>query len=176
MTKQPATSLTFFTSHAQLTFDLSKVCTEVNAAELFLQWFEQSSKSLANFTLLPFDPETGQQITTPSQIATNDVDFFSKYYFNHRLVYLGHLSRIKDPCFCWLNDYKVFLNYTKFKTDTLGVCSFLVGAHPGHLHCDEVEEELRDHLHLDSSPLKFHLSSRSISGPIQEGEPSWFSF
>jgi hypothetical protein len=51
-------------------------------------------------------------------------------------------------------------------------CGFLVGAHPGHLRRDEAEEELRMSLDADPERFPFQLSSRSISVPIKEGDPS----
>jgi hypothetical protein len=68
----------------------------------------------------------------------------------------------------------VFLQYTKFQMDTLVVCGFLVGAHPGHLRRDEAEEELHGSRGLDFVDLKFQLSSRSISVPIKEGNAGRF--
>lgn len=67
------------------------------------------------------------------------------------------------------------LNQTTFKTDTLVACGFLVGAHPGHLHCDEAERELRTSLQLENNfPLQ--LSARTTTILIVLGKPEKFSF
>ena len=75
-----------------------------------------------------------------------------------------------------MRESKVFLNYTKFKTETLVPIGFLVGAHPGHLRRDEAEEELRGSLGLSEGELPFQLTSRTISVPIQEGGTQRYSF
>jgi hypothetical protein len=182
--------LTFFTYRAQLTFGLSKACKEINVAALFLQWFEKSAASLANFSLLPYDKEGGHQITSKDQIE-QDPEFYKQYYHNHRVLQHGNLTGMvqfqtslpwialksaKSVYFTWLKECRVYLNQTKFKTDTLVACGFLVGAHPGFLRRDEAEEELRVSLDLEKEPLPFQLSSRSISVPIKEGDPGRFSF
>jgi hypothetical protein len=157
---------------------------------LFLQWFEKSVNLLANFSILPYKEEKGHQITSTTQIP-DDADFFAKYYHNHWVLQHGNLTGMihfqtrtpwislksfKSPYFTWLKNCKVYLNQTKFKTDTLVACGFLVGAHPGHLRRDEVEEELKVSLGMDQGPLPFQLSSRSISVPIKDGDPSRYSF
>jgi hypothetical protein len=78
--------------------------------------------------------------------------------------------------FSWLRNHKVYLNLTKFKTDTLVPCGFLVGAHPGFLRRNEAKEELRGSLSIDPEELPFQLSARTISVPLKEGEPGRFSF
>jgi archaellum component FlaC len=78
--------------------------------------------------------------------------------------------------FSWLKECRVYINQTKFKTDTLVACGFLVGAHPGHLRRDEAEEEFRASLEIDSESLPFQLSSRSISVPMKEGDKSRYGF
>jgi hypothetical protein len=60
--------MTFFTNRAQLTFGLSQSCKEVNVAALFTQWFEKSHSLIANFSLLPYEEEKGQQLTSLDQI------------------------------------------------------------------------------------------------------------
>jgi hypothetical protein len=86
------------------------------------------------------------------------------------------IKSFKNPYFTWLKKNRVYLNYTKFKTETLVACGFLVGTHPGHLRREEAEEELRGSLGLDKGEIDFQLSSRSISVPIKEGDTSCYSF
>jgi hypothetical protein len=183
-------NLTFYTYRAQLTFGLSKACKEVNIAELFLQWLDKSSSLLSNFGILPFDAKKGQQTTDRSQVALDDVEFFGTHYYNHRVLQQRNLTgmvhfqtsspwrsikHIKSPYFTWMKACKVFLNYTKFETYTLVACGFMVGAHPGHLCCQEAEEKLRGSLALDDDELEFQLSSRSISVPISDGDSGRYS-
>jgi hypothetical protein len=191
ITNNPSKSmLTFFTYRAQLTFGLSKACKEINVAALFLQWFEKSAVSLANFSLLPYEGEGGHQITSKDQFE-QDPEFYKQYYHNHRVLQHGNLTGMvqfqtslpwialksaKSAYFTWLKECRVYLNKTKFKTDTLVACGFLVGAHPGFLQRDEAEEELRVSLDLENDSLPFQLSSRSISVAIKEGDPGRFSF
>jgi hypothetical protein len=86
------------------------------------------------------------------------------------------IKSFKHPYFAWLCTNRVYLNYTKFKTDTLVACGFLVGAHPGYLCREEAEEEIRGSLGLDEGELQFQLSSRSVSVPIKDGQPSRYNF
>jgi hypothetical protein len=182
--------MTFYTYRAQLTFGLSRTCSKVNVAALFLQWYEKSHSLLSNFSLLPYDEDQGQQITSPDQIM-HDSDFFSKYFYNHRVLQTGNLTGMvhfqtnipwislksyRSKYFAWLKECRVYLNHMKFKTDTLVACGFLVGSHPGHLWWDEAEEELRESLEIDSDQLPFQLSSCSISVPIKEGSTNRYSF
>jgi hypothetical protein len=190
-TKDPSKStLTFFTYRAQLTFGLSTSCREVNAAALFTDWLEKSVALLANFSLLPYEGEGGHQITSVNQIEQDPI-FFNQYYHYHRVLQHGNLTgmvqfqtsvprialkSIKSTYFTWLKESRVYLNQTKFKTDTLVACGFLVGAHPGHMRRDEAEDELKVSLDMESTNIPFQLSSRSISVPIREGDPSRYSF
>jgi hypothetical protein len=176
-TTNPAASLTLFTYRVQLTFGLA-VCKEVNIANLFTQWFESTQRFLHHFALLPYESEKGPTITLLSQLTSADEAVFHKYYSNHRILQHGKLTGMvqfqtsspwrvikgyKSPYFSWLKYHRVFITYTKFKTDTLVVCGFLLGAHPGHLRHDEAKEEFRGSLSMDSDDLPFQLSSRTIS-------------
>jgi hypothetical protein len=161
-------SVTMFTCRAQLTFGISK-SKEVNVADFFLNWFQESLTALPNFTLLPFHTESdGQPAPTPSEILPNDIKFFETYYANHRVLNHGNLTGMvqiktsvsksniksfKNPYFAWLWLHRVYLNYTKFKTDTLVACGFLVGAHHGYLRREEAEEEIRGSLSLEKDEL-----------------------
>jgi hypothetical protein len=69
---------------------------------------------------------------------------------------------MKDPYFQWMHKTKVYLNLVKFKSATLVVCGFLVGAHPGHLRREDAEKELQLRLRLEGD-FPFQLSSRTIS-------------
>ncbi len=191
VTTAPSKSiLNFHTYRAQLTFGLSSGCKEVNVAALFLQWLEKSTALLANFSLLPYDGEGGQQIISTDQVE-HDPAFYDQYYFNHRVLQHGNLTGMiqfqtsvpwislkspKSPYFNWLKECRVYMNRTAFKTDTLVACGFLVGAHPGFLRRDEAEEELKVSLDIEPDTLPFQLSSWSISVPIKDGDRSRFSF
>jgi hypothetical protein len=78
--------------------------------------------------------------------------------------------------FSWLKACRVYLNHSKFKADTLVSCGFLVGAQPSHFRRDGAEEELRASLGITPDSLPFQLSSRSISVPMKEGDPSQYCF
>jgi hypothetical protein len=78
---------------------------------------------------------------------------------------------MKDPYFQWLHQTKVYLNLTKFKSATLIVCGFLVGAHPGHLRREDAEEELCKRLNLQEN-FPFQLTARTISVPKDSGKMS----
>jgi hypothetical protein len=169
-TRNPQKSLTFYTYRAQLTFGLP-ISQEVNVAALFTKWVEKSCASLNAFSLLPFDSEQGQQVTSPVQIPGDDASFYSQYYYKHRILQHGnptgmihfqtatpwtYIKSFKNHYFAWLRENKVFINYTKFKTDTSVPCGFLVGAHPGFLRCTEAEEELLGSLGLDEGQIHFN--------------------
>jgi len=81
------------------------------------------------------------------------------------------VKRMQDPYFQWLHQSKVYPNLTKFKSMTLVICGFFVGAHPGHFRREDVEKELRQRLQiLDDFP--FQLSSRTISVPKDASQKS----
>jgi len=87
---------------------------------------------------------------------------------------------IKNPdldFFKWLKLNQVFLNRTKFKTDTLFPSGFLLGAHPGSFHHDDAEADLTPNVSPLDDPIDFQLSSRSVSvaSSPQKGAPR-FSF
>jgi hypothetical protein len=139
---------------------------------------------LPNFSLLPFETSSGQQITSPEQITERGQEFYTQYYYNHRVLAHGNLTGMvqfqtstpwssikgfRSKYFAWMRENKVFLNYTKFKMETLVPTDFLVGAHPGHLHCDEAEVELRCSLGLSEGELSFQITSHTITVPTQEG-------
>jgi hypothetical protein len=78
---------------------------------------------------------------------------------------------MKEPYFQWLHQSKVYLNLAKFKSDTLVVCGFLLGAHPGHLRHDDAEKEFAICLELPTD-FPFQLSSRTISVPTDNNKDS----
>jgi len=78
--------------------------------------------------------------------------------------------------FKWLKVNQVFLNHTKFKTDTLVPCGFLLGAHPGFFRRDEAEIDLAHNISPSDSPLDFQLSSRSVSVATSPSTTDRFSF
>jgi len=167
------------------------VYDEVNVANLFMELFTATQSFLQDFSLLSYDSEKGQPLTSISQLTATDETVFQQYYHNHRVLQHGNLTGMilfqsssswksikvfKSTYFLWLKSHCVFLNYTKFKTDTLVVCGFLLSTHLGHLRRDEAEVELRGSLGLDLEEFPFQLSSRTISVPIKEGESGCFSF
>jgi len=147
---------TTFTFRAQLTWGLERG-PEVNLPEKFREWVAATSKYVPNFALLPFEDVKGQVISTQEQVPYDNPTFYKEYYYNHRVLQHGNLTgmvqfqcsvswqkikRMKEPYFQWLHRSKVYLNLTKFKSDTLVVCGFLLGAHPGHLRREDAEKEL----------------------------------
>jgi len=151
------TEQTFFTFWAQLIFGLN-TGRMVAVPALFRDWVKNTSKHVPNFGLLPFNDKKGQVIATPEQVPDENSSFYKEYYHNHRVLRSGNLTgmvhfrcsvswtkikRMQDDCFQWLHWNKVYLNMAKFKCDTLVVCGFLVGAHPGHLRREDAEQEYR---------------------------------
>jgi hypothetical protein len=180
----------FHTYSAQLTFGLDK-SAEVNVATLFSRWVFSACQSIPHFSLLPYTDEKGVRISSTEQIPKDNKEFFDQYFHNHRVLAHGNLTgmitfqcsvtwaSLKDPnsgFFKWLHFNKVYLNQTKFKTDTLVPCGFLLGAHPGFLHWDEAEQELRNSLNLNCEELPFQLSAHTVSVPVQDGKPEQYSF
>jgi hypothetical protein len=178
-----------FTFWAQLTLG-HKPKDEFNVTKLISRFVFSASDSLPQFSLLPFEDDKGQQVSSIDQLLDNNPEFYSIYYHNHRILQTGNLtgmiqfqcsstwSELKSPSssfFRWLKLNKVYLNYTKFKTSTLVPCGFLHGAHPGYLHLDEAEDEIRKYLNI-TNELEFQLSLRTISVPIMEGNPEKFAF
>jgi hypothetical protein len=83
---------------------------------------------------------------------------------------------MKDKYFQWLYQNKVYLNLTKFKSSSLVVCGFLVGAHPGHLRREDAEVEFCERLGL-APDYPFQLNSRTIWVPTQaEKDSGRYSF
>jgi hypothetical protein len=81
-----------FTYRAQLTFGLS-TATEVNVADFFLNWVQQSKTDLPDFVLHPFDTETNNATATePNEIKHDDITFFQTYYANHCILCPGNLT------------------------------------------------------------------------------------
>jgi hypothetical protein len=151
------TEQTIFTFRAQLTFGLNTGRTVAVSAS-FRDWVKNTAKNVPNFGLLPFDDEKGQVIATPEQVPDENYSFYKEYYHNHRILRSGNLTgmvhfrcsiswtkikRMQDDYSQWLHWNKVYLNMAKFKCDTLVVCGFLVGAHPGHLRREDTEQEYR---------------------------------
>jgi len=145
-----------------------------------------TSKYIPDFTLLPFEDEEGQGIISPDQVPDDNPDFFKEYFYNHRVLQHGNLTgmvhftcsvswnkvkRMQDPYFQWLHQNKVYLNMTKFKSATLVICGFFIGAHPGHFRREDAEKELRLRLQI-SDDYPFQLSSRTISVPKDAGKQS----
>jgi hypothetical protein len=183
---------TFFTYRAQLTFGLSPSSDGINVAKYFRRWVFSSSESIDHFSLIPYEDEKGQQVSSLDQVPEDNALFYAMYYHNHRVLAHGNLtgmvafqssipwSKLKSPThpfFNWLRLNKVFLNQVKFKASSLVPCGFLLGAHPGHLRRDEAEEELSFSLGFSNGEeLPFQLSSRSVSVPVKDGSPDRYSF
>jgi hypothetical protein len=189
-TEQTEKTVTTFTFRAQLTWGLP-FGTRVNLPQLFREWIKTTSTLIPEFALLPFDDEKGQAIVSAAQVPDDNASFYQDYYHNHRVLNHGNMTgmvhfrctmswnkikRMKDPYFQWLHKNKIYLNLAKFKSATLVVCGFLVGAHPGHLRREDAEVELRNRLQL-SAEFPFQLSSRTISVPRDSSKnPERFSF
>ncbi len=161
-------------------------------AKYISRWIYSAAESIDNFTLLPYEDEKGQQISSIEQVLEDNPSFYSTYYHNHRVLNHGNLSGMVNfqcstpwaglkspnhPFFNWLRLNKVFLNQTKFKASSLVPCGFLLGAHPGHLRRDEAEDELRISLGYSlEEELPFQLSARAVSVPVQEGKQDRYAF
>jgi hypothetical protein len=65
--------------------------------------------------------------------------------------------------FKWLHVNKVFLNHTKFKTDTLVPCGFLLSALPGFSCHNEAELDFKTNISPENSPVPLQLSLQSVS-------------
>jgi hypothetical protein len=182
---------TFFTYRAQLTFGLKPTTAGVNVPTLFKHWIHSSSETLPDFSLLPYEDENGQQITSQDQAPDDNPEFYMKFFFNHRVLQHGNLtgmvlfqctlpwSQLKksnSTYFNWLRFNNVYLNQTKFKTATLVPCGFLVGAHPGHFRRDEAEAELQSSLNLTGPDMQFQLSARTASVPLKHGSSERYTF
>jgi hypothetical protein len=63
------------------------------------------------------------------------------------------IKKFTGEFFNWIREHKVYLNSTRFKTDTLAPASFLEGAHTGDLRRNEAELELLGSLGLEESYL-----------------------
>jgi hypothetical protein len=75
---------TTFTFRAQLMRGLEPG-TQIHLPTLFHEWFENTSKYISGFALLPFDDEKGQEIITSDQVPDENPNFYSDYYYNHRV-------------------------------------------------------------------------------------------
>ncbi len=177
-----AISTTFYTYRAQLTFGLPPSTDGVNIAKYFCRWVYSLCASIDHFSLIPYDDDKGQQITSLDQVPEENTDFYAAYYHNHRILNHGNVTgmvafQCSTPWANWLQMNKVFLNQTKFKTSSLIPCGFLLGAHPGHLRRDDAEKVLCISLGFQpEEELPFQLSSRTVSVPTQEGQPDRYAF
>jgi hypothetical protein len=185
--KQP----TIFQYRAQLTFGLS-AGAEVLVNALFSQFLETTIRPLPDFSLLPYEDDKGQQVTSVNQIPDNNPSFSRMYYHNHRVLQQGNLTGMisfqcskpwselmkpTSPYFQWLSQVKVYLNQTKFKASTLVPCGFLHGAHLGYLHRNEANKELFSCLNKNQKDkVHFQLPARTLSVPIGNGKQEKFSF
>jgi hypothetical protein len=149
-TENPEPTTAMFTFRVQLTWGLDPG-PKVNLPTLFRDWVQSSSKYIPDFALFPFHDEKGQTIDKPEQVPDDNPEFFREYYYNHRVLNHGNLTGMVH-----------FRYLAKFKSATLVVCGFLVGAHPGHLRREDAKTELRQRLELEPD-FPFQLSSRTIS-------------
>jgi hypothetical protein len=149
-----------------------------------------SQEHIPDFSLIPYHEDKGPQINATEQIPDDDPAFYRKYYHNHRVLQHGNLTgmiqfhcsvswsklkNMKGDYFHWLHWNKVFINQTKFKTDTLVACGFLVCAHPGHMRRDEAEQEMWSSLNLGDE-VQFQLSSRTVTVPMGSNTKERYSF
>jgi hypothetical protein len=70
------TSTTFFTYRAQLTFGLPSSSDGVNVAKFFRRWIFSSCESIEHFSLIPYEEEKGQQISSLDQVPEDNADFY----------------------------------------------------------------------------------------------------
>jgi hypothetical protein len=160
-------------------------------AELFRRWLFSSVSSIPTFSALPYVNEKGIQLTSVDQLPEENADFYRSYYCNHRLLNHGNLTgmvhfqcsvpwhTIKKPddeYFKWLHLNKVFLNQTKFKTETLAPCEFLLGAHLGFFWRDEAEADLAPSINPGGEIVSFQLSARSVSVAISPHNKQNYTF
>lgn len=83
MPSPESTSVAFYTYRAQLTFGLPQSTEGFNVAKYFRWWGFSSCESIDNFSLIPYDDEKGQQISSLDQVPEENPDFYSAYYHNH---------------------------------------------------------------------------------------------
>jgi len=110
--------------------------------------------------------------------------FFFYYYYNYRILQHGNMTGMvhfrcsvswnkvkcmRDKYFQWLRVNKIYLNLAKFKSATLVVCGFLVGAHPGHFRREDTELEFQER-HQLTETFPFQLSARTITVPMNSNK------
>jgi len=81
-------------------------------------------------------------------------------------ILFGENKSFKNPYFSGFITIATTASSSIILTETLVPCRFLVRAHPGHLHPDEAEEQLRSSLGLDPEELKFQLSRSTMPVPV----------
>jgi hypothetical protein len=87
----PEKQQTMFTYRAQLTWGLD-IGPSVDLPTLFRAWVTNTSKHIPNFSLVPFEDELGQVISTPEQVPVDNVTFYQEYYHNHCVLRHGNLT------------------------------------------------------------------------------------
>jgi hypothetical protein len=96
-------------------------------------------------------------LSTPAWIFNRHV------YFQ---ILFGKNKSFKNPYVSGFITIATTASSSIILTETLVPCRFLVRAHPGHLHPDEAEEQLRSSLGLDPEELKFQLSRSTMPVPV----------
>ncbi len=87
-----STSTTFYTYRAQLTFGLPKNSEDINVTKYFRRWIFSSFESIPHLTLVPYEDEKGLKISSLEQVPKDNMDFYSTYYHNHRVLNTGNLT------------------------------------------------------------------------------------
>ena len=80
---------------------------EINVAILFSRLLANAIKAVPDFSLLPYDDQKGQQVTTTTQLPDKNSEFYAAYYKNHRVLQHENLSgMISFICSSSLTDLK----------------------------------------------------------------------
>jgi len=82
---------TIFSFQAHLTIGLQPG-REVNVAILFSRFLANAFQTVPDFSLFPHDDDKGQQVTATAQLPDDNLDFYTTYYKNHRILQHGNLT------------------------------------------------------------------------------------
>jgi hypothetical protein len=82
---------TIFSFQAHLTIGLQPG-REVNVAILFSRFLANAFQTVPDFSLFPHDDDKGQQVTATAQLPDDNLDFYTSYYKNHRILQHGNLT------------------------------------------------------------------------------------
>lgn len=161
----------------------------MNVPNLYRSWVAHTAKLIPDFSVFPYEEDKGQQVSSADQVPDDNPAFYNSYSHNHRVLKHGNLTgmvyfhcsvswsklkHMKGEYFQWLHANKVFLNQTKFKTDTLVCMRFSCCGTPWIPEEGWSGEGTQD-LNLNEE-LPFQLSSRTVTVPIDQGSHERYSF